>query len=133
MMYMIRLRKKKNPNQAHEAVGFILAHSRVDLFWAIDENCDPYACEYRECETFSLLAHGSGCPTLPLSDKIKDFDEIDDEKIDEAYELLSELNDQLWGSLTMSERMYSLIRTDCVDGWENFDDIDYGEVLHGAR
>lgn len=47
--YLVRLK------DTHELVGFGVANSLKDLFWLVDENVDPFACEYRRVENAMIF------------------------------------------------------------------------------
>ena len=63
----------------HELVGFVIADTNTELFWAADEVTNPHCCEYKRITGGGILWHkngdvystfpdedGTGFATLPL-------------------------------------------------------------------
>ena len=94
MIYLIRLRKDYYVEEddkkqlGNVAVGIVSGYNIYDLFWNVDEYCNPYACEFLALPNFSMFFKNTNketkrmatCPKLPLLQNKKE--EEYDEKID---------------------------------------------------
>ncbi len=91
MIYLIRLRKDYYVEEddkkqlGNVAVGIVEGYDIYDLFWNVDEYCNPYACEFLELPNFSMFFKNTNkktkriatCPKLPLLQNKKE-EEYDD-------------------------------------------------------
>ena len=80
MIYLIRLRKDYYGEEddkkqlGNVAVGIVSGYGIYDLFWNVDEYCNPYACEFLGLPHFSMFFKNRNkktkrmatCPKLPL-------------------------------------------------------------------
>ena len=58
----------------NELVGFVIADTTKDLFWAIDEVTDPHECEYKRITGGGILWHGGGAGEMYSTTPVEDFE-----------------------------------------------------------
>lgn len=68
--YIVRLIKDR------ELVGIVWAGTTRGLWRAIDEHCDPFACEYAPLPDGGIFWN-SGAPAIPIDDQCDEDDESD--------------------------------------------------------
>ena len=87
--------------------GIAVAPTMVDLFWKIDEHCDPWSCE------ISTLKYGSICFSTERAEEEEDCNDLETEPYyfparDESTEFSDYLNQYINGYVRWRNPMWDL-------------------------